>query len=82
MATVVYKLITTLLSILGSFMYNTTLHWLKCKLTFSLLCSAITDGDVQNSMHLLPIYNVILLIDHVRYLYQYQTFGMRYQYSL
>ena len=42
MATVVYKRIATLLFEHSRESYSRTLHWLRCKLTFSLLHSAIT----------------------------------------
>ena len=42
LATVVYKRIATLLSEKNGQSYSMTLHWLRCKLSFSLLCAAIT----------------------------------------
>ena len=42
LATVVYKRIATLLSQKNGQSYSMTLHWLRCKLSFSLLRAAIT----------------------------------------
>ena len=42
LATVVYKRIATLLSEKNGQSYSMTLHWLRCKLSFSLLRAAIT----------------------------------------
>ena len=42
MATKVYKCIATLLFECFGQSYSRTLHWLRCNLTFSLLCSALT----------------------------------------
>ena len=42
LATVVYKCIASLISERSSQSYSLTLYWLRCKLSFSLLRSAIT----------------------------------------